>query len=199
VKTIKDAFDKQVSIGAAGVTSTTAVYPSVLKQVTGVKFRMVLGYAGSAECMLAMERGEVEGHTTGWDTLKSTHPDWIADKKVNVLVQHALARHPELPDVPTSVELARNPEEEQLLRIVANATEIGKSVLAPPGIPADRAEALRRAFDATVVDPEFVADVKAARFDVEPMTGEALQKLVAEVASASPEIIEKVRAIYPME
>ena len=199
VKTIQDAYEREVSIGAGGVTSTTAVYPSVLQKVLGVKFKMVIGYAGSAEAMLAMERGEVEGHTTGWDTLKSTHPDWITDKKINVIVQHALVRHPELPDVPTSVELARTPEEKELLRIVANATEIGKSILAPPDLPADRTEALRRAFDATVVDPAFVAGLTAAKLEITPLRGEELQKLVEEVTSVPPETMDKVRAIYPME
>ena len=121
----------------------------MLSNVIGAKFKMVMGYAGSPDAMLAMERGEVEGHSTSLEAVRALHPTWLSEKKITVLVQYALKRHPELPDVPMSWELGRNPEEQQILKIVANATEVGKMILAPPGIPADRVTALRRAFDAT--------------------------------------------------
>jgi tripartite-type tricarboxylate transporter receptor subunit TctC len=198
VKTIKDAFEKVALLGASGRSSTVAIYPSVLNNVVGTKFRLVLGYEGSVAAMLAMERGEVDGHSTSIEAVRSVHPDWLSERKVNVLVQYALKRHPEFPDVPTSVELGRNPEEVQILRVVANATEVGKLVLSPPGQPAERVTALRRAFDATVRDPEFAAELKAMRVDLGPMPGEELQKLVEEVGSVSPAIIDKVKAIYPL-
>ena len=138
VKTIQDAFKREVILGASGRSSTVFVYPAVLGNVIGAKFKLVLGYASSPEAMLAMERGEVEGHSTSLEVVRALHPTWLSEKKITVLVQYALRRHPELPDVPMSWELGRNPEEQQILKVVANATEVGKMILAPPGMPADR-------------------------------------------------------------
>jgi tripartite-type tricarboxylate transporter receptor subunit TctC len=198
VKSIQDTFKREVLLGASARTSTVAIYPMVLANVIGAKFKMVMGYKGSSTAMLAMERGEVEGHSTSMEIVRSLHADWLRDKKITILVQYALKRHPEMPDVPMSWELGRTPDEKQMLRVVANATEVGKLILSTPATPADRIQALRRAFDATVKDPAFLAELKAARVDVGPMSGEELQKLVAEVANVSPAIIDKVKAVYPI-
>jgi tripartite-type tricarboxylate transporter receptor subunit TctC len=198
VKTIQDTFKREVVLGASARSSTVAVYPSVLANVTGAKFKLVMGYQSSTAAMLAMERGEVEGHSTSTEVVRAVHPDWIPEKKVTVLVQYALKRHPELPDVPMSWELGRNDEEKQILRIVANATEVGKMILSTPDTPADRITALRRAFNATVQDPAFTAELKAQRVELNPMSGEELQKLVMEVGAVPPSIIDKVKAIYPV-
>jgi tripartite-type tricarboxylate transporter receptor subunit TctC len=197
VKSIEDTFKREILLGASARTSTVAIYPMVLANVIGAKFKMVMGYKSSSTAMLAMERGEVEGHSTSMEIVRSLHEDWIRDKKITILVQYALKRHPEMPDVPMSWELGRNEEEKQILRIVANATEVGKMILSTPDTPADRIQALRRAFDATVRDPAFLAELKASRVDVGPMPGEELQRLVAEVTNVSPAIIDKVKAIYP--
>jgi tripartite-type tricarboxylate transporter receptor subunit TctC len=198
VKTIQDTFKREIILGASARTSTVALYPMVLANVTGAKFKMVMGYKSSSTAMLAMERGEVEGHSTSMEIVRALHPDWIADKKITILVQYSLKRHPEMPDVPMSWELRRNDDEKQILRIVANATEVGKLILSTPNTPADRIQALRRAFDATVKDPAFLTELKNQRVDVGPMPGEELQQLVAEVANVSPAIIDKVKAIYPL-
>jgi tripartite-type tricarboxylate transporter receptor subunit TctC len=198
VKTIQDTFKREIILGASARTSTVALYPMVLANVTGAKFKMVMGYKSSSTAMLAMERGEVEGHSTSMEIVRALHPDWIADKKITILVQYSLKRHPEMPDVPMSWELGRNDDERQILRIVANATEVGKMILSTPNTPADRIQALRRAFDATVKDPAFLTELKNQRVDVGPMPGEELQQLVAEVANVSPAIIDKVKAIYPL-
>ncbi|MEA2660187.1 MAG: hypothetical protein QOF64_3007 [Candidatus Binatota bacterium] len=198
VKNIQDAFEKETVLGATGRSATPTVYPSVLNNVVGTKFKIVMGYEGSIAAMLAMERGEVDGHSTSWDGVKSARGDWLRDKKVNVLVQYGLKRHPDLPDVPTSVELGRTPEQVQILRVVANATEVGKMTLTAPGVPADRVEALRRAFDATIKDPEYVAEMDKQRLEITPLRGEELQKLIEEVGHVSPAILEKVKAIYPL-
>jgi tripartite-type tricarboxylate transporter receptor subunit TctC len=198
VKTIQDAYTREVILAATGRSSALSIYPAVLANVTGVKFKLVMGYSGSATAMLAMERGEVEGFSTSMEALRSVHPEWIPTGKVKVLVQYALNRHPELPDVPMAWELGRTPDEKQILRIVANATEVGKPVLAPPDMPAERVTQLRRAFDATMKDPEFMAELQALRIEQGPMSGEDLQKLIEEVDNVSPDIIEKVKAIYPL-
>jgi tripartite-type tricarboxylate transporter receptor subunit TctC len=198
VKTIQDAYDKEAILAATGRSATPTVYPSVLNNVLGMKFKIVIGYEGSVSSMLAMERGEVEGHSTSWEGVKSSRGDWVRDKKVNIIVQYGLRRHPELPDVPLSIELGRTPEEVQILRVVANATEVGKMVLTTPGVPAERVEALRRAFDATIRDPEYVAEMNALGLEVIPLPGEEMQKLVEEVGNVPPEILAKVKAIYPL-
>jgi len=197
VKSIQDTFKREIVLGASARTSTVAIYPMVLANVIGAKFKMVMGYKSSSTAMLAMERGEVEGHSTSMEIVRSLHADWIRDKKITILVQYALKRHPEMQDVPMSWELGRNEEEKQILRVVANATEVGKMILSTPDTPTDRIQALRRAFDATMMDPTFLAELKAARVDVGPMSGEELQRLVAEVMNVSPAIIDKVKASYP--
>lgn len=198
VKSIADAFDKAAILGATGRSATNAIYPTVLNNVLGTKFKVVTGYEGSAAAMLAMERGEVEGHSATYDTLKTVHADWLTQKRVNVIVQYSLHRHPELKGVPTTVELARNPEQAQILRAVSSASEIGKFVLTTPETPADRVQALRRAFDAMVQDPEFIADAAKLRVELGPLPGTELQQIVADVANMPADIVAKVKAIYPL-
>jgi tripartite-type tricarboxylate transporter receptor subunit TctC len=198
VKSISDAYQHEAVLAGTGRAATPTVYPSVLNKVLGLKFKIVVGYEGSIASFLAMERGEADGHSTSWDGIKSARGDWLTSRKVNVIVQYGIQRHPDLPDVPTSVELARDDDERQVLRIVANATEVGKMALTSPGVPPERVEALRRAFDATVVDPEYLADMNKLQLEVIPLKGEQIQKLAEEVGNVSPAILQRVKAIYPV-
>jgi tripartite-type tricarboxylate transporter receptor subunit TctC len=196
VKTIADAQRIESTLSGTGAGSTVSIYPTVMNNVLGTKFKLIMGYRGSSEAMLAVERGEVEGHSTSWTALKVAHPDWIEQKNVTLLVQFALKRHRELPDLPTAVDLARTEEERAILSAVMNATEVGTAFFTTPGVPTDRLETLRRAFDATVRDPEFLADAARTRLTVNPITGEELQKLVTEVTNLSPALLDNVRAAY---
>jgi tripartite-type tricarboxylate transporter receptor subunit TctC len=196
VKTIADAQRVESTLSGTGAGSTVSIYPTVMNNVLGTRFKLIMGYRGSSEAMLAVERGEVEGHSTSWTALKVAHPDWIEQKNVTLLVQFALKRHRELPDLPTAVDLARTDEERAVLSAVMNATEVGTAFFTAPGVPADRLETLRRAFDATVRDPEFLADAARTRLTVNPITGEELQKLVTEVTNLPPALLDKVRAAY---
>jgi tripartite-type tricarboxylate transporter receptor subunit TctC len=198
VKSIEDAYKREIILGASGRSSTVYVYPAVLANALGVKFKMVLGYASSPDAMLAMERGEVDGHSTSLEAVRALHPTWLSERKVNFLVQYSLRRHPELADVPMSWELGRTPEEQQMLKVVANASEVGKMILAPPGIPADRVTALRRAFDATVKDPEFLEELKANRVELDALSGEELQKVVVDLFATPAAMIDKIKTIYPL-
>jgi tripartite-type tricarboxylate transporter receptor subunit TctC len=146
-----------------------------------------------------MERGEVEGHSTTWEGVKARAERQLREKTINLLVQYGLTRHPELPDVPTAVELGRTPEEVAAMRVFANASEVGRFILSTPDTPPERIAALRRAFDAMVKDPEFIADVNAARVDLGTLRGEELQQLVQEVANVPPSILQKVKGLYPLE
>ena len=196
VKNIADAQARVTTLAGTGAGSTVSIYPTVLNNVIGTKFKLIMGYRGSNEAMVAMERGETEGHSTSWEALKTAHPDWIAEKKVNVFVQFALTRHPELPDVPTAVELARNDEEKRILEAIMAASEVGTAFFTTPGAPADRVAALRAAFDKTMADPAFKADLEKVRVGLSPMKGEDLQKLVSQVANLPADLTEKVRAVY---
>src|SRR5690606_22545157 len=131
--------------------------------------------------------------------VKVAHPDWRPEKKINIIVQFSTKKHPELQDVPTVVELARNDEERQVLSAVVKAAAIVTSYFTTPGTPKDRVEALRRAFDATMKDPEFLAEAKKTGLSVGPLRGEEVQDLVEEVAQIKPDILEKVRAAYVMK
>ena len=197
VKSIADAQMNVSTLSGTGAGSTVSIYPTVLNNVIGTKFKLVMGYRGSNEAMLAMERGEVEGHSTAWAAVKVAKPDWLRDKTVNIIVQFALKRHPELPDIPTAVELARNDEERAVLSAIMNASEVGTAFFTTPGILPERLAVLRRAFDDTMKDPDFLAEAGRLRLGVSPLPGEELQKLVAQVSNLSPALLERVRAVYP--
>jgi tripartite-type tricarboxylate transporter receptor subunit TctC len=196
VKTVAEARKIESTLSATGAGSTVSIFPTVMNNVLGTKFRLIMGYRGSNEAQLAVERGEVDGHSTSWTAVKVAHPEWLPSKSITILVQFGLTRHPELPDVPTVVDLARTDDERAILRAVMNATEVGTAFFTTPGVPADRLAALRRAFDATMKDPDFLAEAQKMNLTVNPITGEELQKLVAEVSNLSPDLLEKVRAAY---
>jgi tripartite-type tricarboxylate transporter receptor subunit TctC len=196
VQSIADAQKIESTLSGTGAGSTVSIYPNAINNVLGTKFKLIMGYKGSAHAQLAVERGEVEGHSTSWTALKVGHPDWIRDKKVKVIVQFSVNPHPELKDVPTAPSLARNDEERKILTAIVNASEVGTAFMAPPGVPADRVALLRRAFDATMKDPEFIADAEKMKLTLGPNTGAELQKTVAEVSGLQGDLLERVRAAY---
>ncbi len=196
VKTFADAQKYESTLSGTGKGSTVSIYPTVMNNVFGTKFKLIMGYKGSAEAQLAVERGEVEGHSTSWTAVKVNHPDWWPKKTISILVQFSLNRHPELPDIPTAVELGRNPEEKQVLSAIMVAAEVGSAFFTTPGVPPERLAALRTAFDATMKDPDFVAEAAKTKLTVGPMAGAQLQKLIGTVSALSPEMLEKVRTAY---
>jgi tripartite-type tricarboxylate transporter receptor subunit TctC len=196
VKTFADAQKIESTLSGTGAGSTVSIYPTVMNNVFGTKFKLIMGYKGSADAQLAVERGEVEGHSTSWVAVKVGHPEWRPTNKISILVQFSLKRHPELPEVPTAVDLARNDEERQILSAIMAAAEVGSAFFTTPGVPADRLNALRRAFDATMQDKEFLADVERTKLSVSPMKGEDLQQLVKQVSDLPPSLLEKVRHAY---
>jgi tripartite-type tricarboxylate transporter receptor subunit TctC len=196
VKTVADAQKTEVTLAGTGAGSTVSIYPSVMNNVLGTKYKLIMGYRGSNEAMLAMERGETEGHSTAWEALKTAHPDWVEHKDVAIPVQFSLNRISELPDVPTALEFAKTDEQKRILEAILAASEVGTAFFTSPGVPPERVELLRRAFDATVIDPEFIADAKKVRVSVDPLKGEDLQKLILKVSDLPPDLTEKVRTAY---
>ena len=195
VKTLADAFVHEASLGATGVGSTVYIYPNVLNRVLGTKFKIVSGYEGTTQSGLAMERGEVDGMSTGWFTIKTTKKDWLDNKKINIVAQFVAERHPDLPDVPTMVDMARTPDERQLFRLFSNEGDIGKAIMAPPDLPPATLATLRRAFDAMALDPEFIADADKLQVERDSMPGEKLQRLVEAVAETPPAIIDHAKSL----
>jgi tripartite-type tricarboxylate transporter receptor subunit TctC len=190
VKTIEDAKKQDVPMGATG-GSTSSQYPRVMNAVLGTKFKVILGYPGGNDINLAMERGEVAGRgSNSWASWKATRPEWLRDKKINILVQIGLSKAPDLPDVPLLMDLASNPDDRALLRLLSAPSGIGRPIFTTPGVPADRVKALRDAFDATIKDPAFVEEAKKVGLEIDPVSGEELQKIVAEIV-ATPEAIAK--------
>jgi tripartite-type tricarboxylate transporter receptor subunit TctC len=196
VKTFADAQKIQSTLSGTGAGSTVSIFPTVMNNVFGTRFKLVMGYKGSNEAMLAVERGEVEGHSTSWTALKVAHPTWRPEHLINILVQFAIKRHPEMQDIPTAVELARNDEERQILTAIMSAAEVGSAFFTPPGVPAERVTMLRRAFDATMRDPELLSEADKMKLATGPMTGEELQKMVVDLSNISPGMLEKVRHAY---
>jgi tripartite-type tricarboxylate transporter receptor subunit TctC len=187
---------KPISVGGTGASDDTVQFPKILNSVLGTKMKIVSGYPGGNDAVLAMERGEVDGRCGwSWSSVKATHPSWVAEKKLNVLIQLALEKHPEMPDVPLVTDLAQTEEQKQILRLIFARQVMGRPFLAPPGVPQDRAEALRKAFMDTMDDKEFLAEADKAGLEITPVSGEKIQKLVEDVYKTPPEIAKKAAAI----
>jgi tripartite-type tricarboxylate transporter receptor subunit TctC len=194
-KTIEDARQHEIPVAGTGAGSPSEGYPKLLNALAGTKFKIISGYPGSTQGMLAMERGEVDGGLTSWNTIKRTKQEWIQNKNINVLVQYALERHRELPDVPTLLDAVNTPEARAIMAFYVSGAEVGRSLLAPPGISADRVNVLRAAFDSMLKDPEFLAEIEKSGQEFQPASGEQVQKLIAQAASAPREIVERTEAI----
>jgi tripartite-type tricarboxylate transporter receptor subunit TctC len=192
----EDLFTKEMTVGGTSMSADTDQFPRILNGVLGTKMKIVSGYPGGNDVVLAMERGEVQGRCGwSWSSVISTHKAWLDEKKMTVLAQLALQKHPDLPDVPLITELAKTDEQKQILRLIFARQVMGRPYLAPPGIPADRAAVLRQAFMETMQDKDFLADAEKAQLEINPVSGEELQKLVTEVYATPPEIAKKAAAI----
>jgi hypothetical protein len=164
----------------------------VLNALLGLQFKLVSGFRSSADVFLAMERGEVEGICESLDSVNSRKPDWIASGKIIVLLQAGPAPHPNLKGVPYVLDLARNAEERQVLEFLYAGQGIGRPFVAPPELPAERLKLLRDAFDATTKDPDFIADTKRSKLELEPEDGEYLAALIRKIYATPKPIIERV-------
>lgn len=191
-----DLYEKELITGGIGVGGDPDVFPRILEDVTGAKFRIVSGYPGGADLLYAMERGEVDGRCGwSWASLISTNQRWLDDGSVKILLQMSLRPLPELTamGVPWVMDLAKSEEDRQLFRMIFARGAVGRPFLAPPGVPADRAAALRKAFQDTVNDPEFLREAHQARLEISPLSGDEAQALIEEVYATPPHIVERAR------
>jgi len=199
IKTIAQAREREVIVAAAAASSNSAIMPKVLNALIGTKFKIVSGYDPGSGMTLALESGETEGVCgLSWSTIKAARPHWITDHKLNVLVQMGLAKLPELPDVPAALDLVSDPVKKQVLELILIRQEIGRPVAAPPGLPADRLEVLRRAFDDTMKDPEFLAEAQKLQLEIEPLTAHEIDTLLASAfATPKPIVAQAAELIEP--
>jgi tripartite-type tricarboxylate transporter receptor subunit TctC len=196
IKTIQDVMTRELVVGAPGTATSSVYYPKALNELVGTKFKIVPGYPGGNVVNLAMERGEVGGRgSNSWASWKSTHPEWLKEKKIYILVQIALKRDPELADVPTMMELAKNEDDRKVLEFLSADIPISRAYVTTDGVPAERVEALRRAFDATMKDPAFLAEAAKTSMDISPSTGEEAQKFATMIANTPPAVLERAKKI----
>jgi tripartite-type tricarboxylate transporter receptor subunit TctC len=195
VKTIQEATQKEVIVGATG-PNTSAQLPQVMNAILGTKFKIVSGYPGGNEMNLAMENGEIGSRGSNpWSSWKGTKPDWIKDKKINILVQIGLTKAADLPDVPLLLDLAKNDDDRAVLRLISAPATIGRPLFGPPEMPAARLAILRKGFDAMVKDKAFLDEAARERLDINPVSGADLAKIVADIVATPKPIADKLAAI----
>jgi tripartite-type tricarboxylate transporter receptor subunit TctC len=194
IKTFKDLTEREVILGGTGVGSSIVIYPLVMNNLLGAKFKIVLGYKGTLDIDVAMERGEVQARTGSYTALRDEHPDWLRDKKVNLIAQIGSVRDKELKDVPLMTELAKTDDHRQIIRVISSPIALGRPFLAPPGTPPDIVAALRTAFQATLRDTQFLKEAAKLDLDVDPISGEDIAKIVSDTINTPPRILEAAKA-----
>lgn len=195
IKTIEDAKKRTVVVGATG-GSTSSQYPKAMNALLGTKFKIIIGYPGGNDINLAMEKGEVEVRgSNAWGSWKSTRPDWLRDHKINILVQIGLTKARDLPEVPLLIDLAKNDGDRAIFRLLSAPTTIGRPVFTSPGVPAERVKALRAAFDAMIRDPAFLAAAEKEHFDINPISGEEMQRIVEQIVATPKPIADRLQQI----
>jgi tripartite-type tricarboxylate transporter receptor subunit TctC len=195
VQKLEDLFTTELIVGAQAPGSTQYDFPILLNHLFGAKFKVVTGYESTPKIHLAMESGEVQGNgATNWSTVKALNTSWLTEKKIRIIVQWGLKKNPELPDVPLVLDLAKTASDRQALELALARLEFGRPFFLPPNVPPERVEALRRAFDATMKDPAFLADADKSKIEVDPLTGEQVAALVEQVSHTPADTVARVRA-----
>jgi len=192
VKTLDDLLTTELTVGSLGISSDLSIFAKVINGVLGTKMNIVHGYPGGNEVMLAVERGEVGGRCAwSWSAAKATRKSWLDEKKVNIFAQMALSKHRELPDVPFILDRAKTADDLAIFKLMFARQEFAWPYVAPPGVPADRVEALRKGFMDTMQDPAFRADAEKATLEIEPMAGADIQRMVQELYATPPAVVAK--------
>jgi tripartite-type tricarboxylate transporter receptor subunit TctC len=194
-KTIDDAKKDTVLIAAGPQSGLAYQLPALVNAVVGTKFKLITGYNGVIPMQLAMEKGETDGAFAEWTAFQIVHGDWLRDKKINFLVQYALERDPDMPNVPTAIDLGRTEADKQLLALGSAGASIGRTLLAPPGLPADVLKVWRDGFDEAMHDPELLAEANQLKLFIAPLRGEALQELVTKLVKTPPAVLARAKQI----
>jgi tripartite-type tricarboxylate transporter receptor subunit TctC len=195
VKTAADLFKREFIVGGNGPNIDTETTPRLLNALAGTKFKIVSGYKGTTDIVLAMERGEVEGlGDWSWSNIQTRKPDYLRDHKIVILAQSALEKAPDLPNVPLVLDFAKNDTDRKVMELFFSQKTAARPVLLPPGVPADRVALLRSAFMKMAADPQFKKDAEKSKLEISPSSGESVEKVVKLIASASPEMIERLKS-----
>ncbi|MDB5876336.1 MAG: tripartite tricarboxylate transporter family receptor, partial [Ramlibacter sp.] len=198
IKTMQDATKFEATMAGTGAGSSSSWLPALYNKVLGTKFKLINGYPGAAEVSLAMERGEIDGYGSNpWSSLLSVSPNLVRDHLVTILVQIGVRKEKALPNVPLLSDLARNAEDKAILDFISQALSVGRPVGTTPGVPPERLAALRKAFDDTLADPEFLTEAARANAEINPMDGVTLQRLIEDVMNTPQDVKDKVKAILP--
>jgi tripartite-type tricarboxylate transporter receptor subunit TctC len=192
VKAWDDMFKREFSLGSNALGDDTANFALIMRNVFGAKVKLVTGYPGGNDVNLAMERGEVEGRCGwSWSSLKS-QKRWLPN--INLLVQFNLEKNPDLPNVPRAIERAKDDEQLQVLRLLIAGQYVGRPFFTTPDVPADRRAALRAAFDATMKDPEFLAEAAKTDMEITPLSGATIDAFIADVYKTPKDVVAKAAA-----
>jgi tripartite-type tricarboxylate transporter receptor subunit TctC len=193
-QSVQDVKKYEMIAGGTGATSPTEGYPRLLNAFAGTKFRIVTGFGGTSELMLAMERREIDALENSWSSIVRTRKNWVEQKKINVLIQAVSERSKQLPDTPTLVEMGATAADRAALAFYVSSANVSRSLLGAPGIPPDRVKALRAAFEAATKDPELLAEIQKSQSEFEPASGEYLESLAKQVAATPKDVIERTAA-----
>jgi tripartite-type tricarboxylate transporter receptor subunit TctC len=195
VRSIEDAKQKALILGNTGGGNENVTFPLLLNQTIGTKFQLVRGYKGSGDLSIAIERGEVQGRAITWTTLRADHPDWLSEKKVDVIVQLALKRSPDLPDIPSAMEYVSDERDRRLYQLLFATLEAGRPFAVAQGTPPDRLAALRKAFAELSHDSEFLEELRQRGGSIEYITGEEVEQLIASIYATPRDVIDRARAL----
>lgn len=193
VQKLADIYTTEFIVGGSGATDGNVIFPRSMNQVLGTKFKVIPGYGGTANVVLAMERGEIHG-TGSWhySSISVARPTWLEDGTINVLTQLSLKRHPKVPNTPTVIELAKTDEQRAILELIFAQQDMGRPIYGPPGMPADRKASLRKAFDDFVKDPKVQAEAIAIKIEINnPMPGAEIDKQIERLHAMSPDVVRK--------
>jgi tripartite-type tricarboxylate transporter receptor subunit TctC len=194
VTTIEEARQKEVVIGAVGRGGITDTFPRMMNEFAGTKFKIVVGYPGGNDVNLAMERGEVAGRNNTWSSWKVTKPKWLADKTISILAYEG-PKPADLKNVPSVQDLAHSLDDKLAIKLIAAGTLYGRPLALPPGVPADRVEAIRQAFIATMKDPEFIREAEAGNIEIDPVSGPRMQEVSAELIATPAAVKARARPL----
>lgn len=191
IKTLQDASKREVQVGATGVNATPAIFSNMMNALFGTRFKVISGYTTN-EMRFALERGETEGVCgLAWQTYKAVQPGWIENKLIRPIAQMGLVKNRDLPDVPLAIEMLKDPADRRVFELVVLPQEFGRPFIAPPGVPADRAAAMVKAFAQTLTDPAFIADAAKIRLSLDPLTGAEIMRLLDEAHAAPKDVIDR--------
>lgn len=193
IEKLGDLTSKEMIVGAQAPGSTQYDYPKLAEKLFDWKFKVITGYEATPKIHLAMERGEVHGTWANWSTLKAISEQWIKEKKIRILAQWAVRKHPELPDVPLILEQAKTEEQKHALQLALARLEFGRPFFMPPNVAPERVNAIRRAFDAVMKDPEFIAEADKLKIEIDPLTGEQVAALIGDIYRTPAETVGRVR------